>query len=95
MEDWSVTLELGDPDAVLRPNQMILDYDKVRDLSLEVRTRRRGDRIAVYRDGRTRKLKDFMIDLKIPPAGAGNRSAALRGWRRGGSGDRTPDRGAL
>lgn len=66
MEDWSVTLELGDPDAVLRPNQMILDYDKVRDLSLEVRTRRRGDRIAVYRDGRTRKLKDFMIDLKIP-----------------------------
>ena len=44
----------------------ILDYDKVTAMPLTIRTRKRGDRIAVYKDGRERKLKDFLIDAKIP-----------------------------
>ena len=64
--DHSVTLELKELPVNLQENQMLLDYDKVKELPLEIRTRRRGDRIAVFKDGRERKLKDFLIDAKIP-----------------------------
>ncbi len=62
----TVSLELGKPGMELAPNQWMLDYDKIGDAKLELRTRREGDRIAVYRDGKTRKLKSFLIDEKIP-----------------------------
>lgn len=61
-----VTLSLKETGQILLPNQMLADYDKLEGLALELRTRRKGDRIAVYADGRSRKLKDFMIDYKIP-----------------------------
>ena len=64
--EFSVTIELLDLPATLGENQMLVDYEKVKDLPLQIRTRRRGDRISVYKDGRERKLKDFMIDMKIP-----------------------------
>ncbi len=62
----SVSFALAEPGMKLASNQWMLDYDKISDLSLELRTRRKGDRIAVYRDGKERKLKSFLIDEKIP-----------------------------
>lgn len=70
--EYAVTLKMGVPGEKLRKNEMILDYDKIKNFTLTVRNRRRGDRIAVYRDGKMRKLKDFMIDLKIPVWKRGN-----------------------
>lgn len=62
----TITLSVEEPDMKLAANQWMLDYDKVCDLKLELRTRRDGDKIAVYRDGKERKLKSFLIDEKIP-----------------------------
>jgi len=64
--EQQLSLTLEELPVALREGQMLLDYDKVKELPLEIRTRRQGDRIAVFRDGRERKLKDFMIDEKIP-----------------------------
>ncbi len=60
------SLALADPNLELASNQWMLDYDKINGFDLELRTRRKGDRIAVYRDGKERKLKSFLIDEKIP-----------------------------
>ena len=65
-DGYRVTLKLQDSGSRLLPNQMIVDYDKVSEIPLEVRNRKRGDRISVYKDGKSRKLKDYMIDAKIP-----------------------------
>ncbi len=62
----TITVTLAEPNMELASNQWMLDYDKISNLTLELRTRRRGDRIAVYRDGRKRKFKSFLIDEKIP-----------------------------
>lgn len=45
-----------------------VDYDVIGGDSarLYIRNRRDGDRIAVYKNGRSRKLKKLFIDLKIP-----------------------------
>ncbi|NCB92120.1 MAG: tRNA lysidine(34) synthetase TilS [Clostridia bacterium] len=42
-----------------------LDYDKMKN-SLEIRHRRSKDRISVHPSGGSKKLKDYMIDRKIP-----------------------------
>ncbi len=47
-------------------NQMILDYDKLEGKRLTLRNRRMGDRMVFFKDGRTRKIKDYFIDKKIP-----------------------------
>ncbi len=47
-------------------NQMVLDFDKVSGKQLFVRNRRAGDRMVFFKDGKTRKLKDYWIDKKIP-----------------------------
>lgn len=62
----TVTLEERELPSKQNANEMILDYDKVVQMPLQLRTRRRGDRIAVYRDGKDKKLKSFLIDAKIP-----------------------------
>ncbi len=62
----TVRLDVAEPDIHLASNQWMLDYDKVKDFKLELRTRRDGDKIAVYKDGKERKLKSFLIDEKIP-----------------------------
>lgn len=41
------------------------DYDKIKG-PLMLRTRRRGDEIAVTKDGGRKKLKDYFIDVKVP-----------------------------
>jgi tRNA(Ile)-lysidine synthase len=43
----------------------VLDYDKIK-YKLVVRFRRTGDRIVVNAQGGSRKLKDYLIDEKIP-----------------------------
>ncbi len=63
---YRVCMELKEMPVQLQKNEMVLDYDKVTAMPLTIRTRKRGDRIAVYKDGRERKLKDFLIDAKIP-----------------------------
>lgn len=46
-------------------NQMVINYDLLDGRSLSVRSRRAGDRMIFFKDGRTRKLKDYWIDKKI------------------------------
>ena len=41
------------------------DYDKIKS-SLEIRRRKPGDFLTVTEAGGTKKLKDYMIDCKIP-----------------------------
>ena len=52
---------------------MCLDLDKLgvnaesdSDLRFVVRNRREGDKVAVYKNGNTKKLKRLFIDKKIP-----------------------------
>ncbi len=66
LEGYQVSLTLKEMPYRQEKWEMVLDYDKVKELPLTIRTRRQGDRIAVFRDGRERKLKDFLIDQKIP-----------------------------
>lgn len=73
----------------LAKNQQILDYDKLEGKELSVRNRKFGDKIAVYEDGREKKLKDYFIDKKIsrnergkiPLLCADNEIAAVIGYR--------------
>jgi len=41
------------------------DYDTIKG-DLHLRTRQTGDRIAVFADGRTQSLKEYMINVRIP-----------------------------
>ena len=41
------------------------DYDRICN-TVVVRTRRTGDRLVIHPDGRSRKLKDYWIDRKVP-----------------------------
>lgn len=41
------------------------DYDKIKN-TVQIRTRRPGDRIQVQSGGGHKKLKDYLIDSKIP-----------------------------
>ena len=66
IDEYSVSFDLVDLPAKAEKNQMIIDYDKVSGLELKVRTRERGDIISLFKDGKSKKLKDFMIDKKIP-----------------------------
>lgn len=42
-----------------------INYDKIK-FNLRLRTREEGDYISVYADGRTKKLKNYFIEQKIP-----------------------------
>lgn len=42
-----------------------INYDKIK-FNLQLRTRKEGDYISVYADGRTKKLKNYFIEQKIP-----------------------------
>ena len=43
-----------------------MDADKLNGEKLYIRRRRKGDRIAVYSDGKQKSVKRLMIDMKIP-----------------------------
>ncbi len=66
LETGTVSLEIQEKPEKVSKNQMILDFDKISGQSLVLRTRRSGDRIALFKDGKEKKLKDFFIDCKIP-----------------------------
>ena len=47
-------------------NETALNYDMIKGQMLFVRSRREGDRIVWFPDGRTKKIKSILIDDKIP-----------------------------
>lgn len=66
LESMGMTFEITDAKKKIRKNQMIIDYDMIEDKEITVRNRRAGDRMVFFKDGRTRKIKDYLIDKKIP-----------------------------
>ena len=47
-------------------NEQALDFDKLEGQHLFLRSRRDGDRMVCFSDGRTKKIKNILIDGKIP-----------------------------
>ncbi len=47
-------------------NETMIDYDLLVEEKLFLRSRRDGDRIVCFADGRTKKIKNILIDKKIP-----------------------------
>ncbi len=47
------------------PGDILIDEDKI-DKAVYLRNRRKGDKMVVYSDGRSKKLKNIFIDMKIP-----------------------------
>ncbi len=47
-------------------NETMLDYDALGGEMLFLRSRRSGDRLVCFKDGRTKKIKSILIDKKIP-----------------------------
>lgn len=47
-------------------NETAISYDLIEGKMLFLRNRRTGDRIVWFTDGRTKKIKNILIDLKIP-----------------------------
>ncbi len=64
--DLDVAFKIVNGKASLEKNQMQLDFDKISDKPLFVRNRRAGDRMVFFKDGKTRKIKDYWIDKKVP-----------------------------
>lgn len=63
---YDIKLEVFEELPKTTKNQMLIDYDMIDGEKLFIRSRKRGDRINVFKDGKTRKLKDYWIDKKIP-----------------------------
>ena len=66
LEIYDITFEVTDDIPEPQKNQMVIDYDALCGCRLFVRNRKDGDRINVFKDGKTRKLKDYWIDKKVP-----------------------------
>ncbi len=63
----SVLFKIENPKEYnLKINETMLDYDLLSDERLFLRSRKDGDRIVCFADGRTRKIKNILIDKKIP-----------------------------
>ena len=63
---YDIKLEVFEELPKPAKNQMLVDYDMIDGAKLFIRSRKCGDRINVFKDGKTRKLKDYWIDKKIP-----------------------------
>lgn len=50
---------------ILKNNEIELEYQKLRHEKLFLRNYKIGDRIALYRDGRKKKISDFFTDIKL------------------------------
>ena len=69
--------------------ETMLDYDMLEGKRLFLRSRRGGDRIVWFSDGRTKKIKNILIDAKIPKRDrdkipllcTGDEVAAIAGFR--------------
>lgn len=64
--EFDLDFNVVENDFNINKNQMILDYDMIENKNLLVRNRRRGDRMVFFKDGKTKKIKKYLIDKKIP-----------------------------
>lgn len=64
--EFDLDFTVVENDFNINKNQMILDYDMIENKNLLVRNRRRGDRMVFFKDGKTKKIKKYLIDKKIP-----------------------------
>lgn len=64
--EFDLDFNVLENDFNINKNQMILDYDMIENKNLLVRNRRRGDRMVFFKDGKTKKIKKYLIDKKIP-----------------------------
>ncbi len=64
--EFELDFKVVENDFRIKENQMILDYDILKNKQLFVRNRKKGDRMVFFKDGKTKKLKKYMIDKKIP-----------------------------
>ena len=64
--EFDLDFNVLENDFNIYKNQMILDYDMIENKNLLVRNRRRGDRMVFFKDGKTKKIKKYLIDKKIP-----------------------------
>lgn len=64
-KDISIRLE-NPKEYKLKINEIMLDYGLIEGKMLFLRSRRSGDRIVWFSDGRTKKIKNILIDEKIP-----------------------------
>ena len=86
----SISLRLEDAKQYKpRICETMLDYDMLEGKRLFLRSRRSGDRIVWFPDGRTKKIKNILIDAKIPKRDrdkipllcTGDEVAAIAGFR--------------
>lgn len=63
---YDITFQVTNEILPPQKNQMIIDYDALCGQRLFVRNRRDGDRINIFKDGKTKKLKNYWIDKKVP-----------------------------
>ena len=62
-----VTLKIEDAKTYrCQENEIAISYDLIEGEMLFLRSRRSGDRIVWFSDGRTKKIKNILIDYKIP-----------------------------
>ncbi len=64
--EFDLNFKIVENDFDINKNQMILDYDILEGKKLLVRNRRKGDRMVFFKDGKTKKIKKYLIDKKIP-----------------------------
>ena len=63
----NVTLRIEDAQEYkCKINETALDFDLLQGEMLFLRSRREGDRIVWFPDGKTKKIKNILIDMKIP-----------------------------
>ncbi len=63
----NITFKVENPkEYKAKINEIMLDYGLVEGKKLFLRSRRTGDRIVRFSDGRTKKIKNILIDEKIP-----------------------------
>lgn len=65
--DKNISLRLEDAQKyVCKINETAIDFDMLQGEMLFLRSRREGDRIVWFPDGKTKKIKNILIDMKIP-----------------------------
>ncbi len=67
--DAEISFKIVDPKIYKKnPRQQIVDFDILEGKKLVLRTRRSGDKMVCFPDGKSKKLKNIFIDSKIPKA---------------------------
>lgn len=61
-----IAFKVVDKNYTKQSNEMVINYEMLEGRSLFIRNRRIGDKMVFFKDGRTRKLKDYWIDKKVP-----------------------------